>query len=110
MCRVDVVDHEPAGWFLLRDGDDLLLDVNCTHGAMGYSWLIRLDPSERRAYRHEGRTALVLLAQAIQDSAPAAHGTVSAYRDRDVTDARGQDVLDAVDRWRDATGGATPLR
>lgn len=102
---VDVVDHEPAGWFLLRDGDRLFLDVNCNDGAVGYSWLIELDPSERRDYDDEGRASLHRLARAIQDSAPGARDSTSVYRDRDLTDTRGQEVLDAVVRWRDGTEG-----
>ncbi|WP_369942346.1 hypothetical protein [Xanthomonas medicagonis] len=39
---MQVVDHEPHAWFLLRDGDTLLLDVNCSHGAVGYAWTMAL--------------------------------------------------------------------
>lgn len=107
---VDVIDHQPAGWFLLRDGDDLFLDVNCTHGAVGYSWLIMLDGPERRAYQDDGRIVLHRLARAIQDSDPGGRGTTSVYRDRDLTGERGQEVLHAVGRRRETTGGTTPRR
>ncbi len=105
---MDVVDHTPAGWFLLGDGDDLFLDVNRSHGVAGHSWLIPLDPAERRVYPDEGIAALDRLARAIQDSAPGARGTASEHRDRDLSDVRGREVLDAIGRWRDAAAKSPP--
>jgi hypothetical protein len=41
-----VLDCAPHGWFLLRDGDAYLLDVNCNHGAVDYPFLTALDETE----------------------------------------------------------------
>lgn len=103
MRDMEVIDRDPAAWFLLRDGEDLLLDVNCSGGAVGYSWLVRLDAAERSAYHEEGRRAIDRLASAISDSAPAARSGASPYADRDLSRSLGQDVVAAIRRWHRAT-------
>lgn len=37
VSSVYVLDYQSAGWYLVRAGDMLLLDVNCNLGAFGYS-------------------------------------------------------------------------
>jgi hypothetical protein len=95
-----VVDHRPTRWFLLADGDALLLDVHCSHSAFDYSVLIELTDAERAALERGGRDYLDDLAQKIHHSAPAARGSTSPYRDRDLTRTRSGAVVDAVRRWR----------
>lgn len=102
-----VVEHAHAAWFLLADGEALLLDVNCNHGAFGYSVLIELDPDERTRWERDGRDYLDELARSVHDSAPAAN-EVSPYRARDLTRTRPGEVGDAVRRWREATGTPRP--
>ncbi|MCH1866950.1 hypothetical protein [Nocardioides sp. CFH 31398] len=97
-----VVDHGPSRWFLLADGDALLLDVHCSHSAFDYSVLVELTDSERTGLERGGRAYLDDLAQRIHHSAPAARGSTSPYRDRDLTRGRSGDVVDAVRRWRAA--------
>jgi len=97
---MDVVGHEPHSWFLLREGDDLFLDVNCSEGAYGFTVLLPLSAAERDAFEKRGRAALTELAAAVQDSAPAARDSTSPYRDRDLEKVRGHDVMGAVYRWR----------
>jgi hypothetical protein len=99
---VHVVDQAPAAWYLLADGDGLFLDVNCSHGAFGYSVLIELDQSERTRWAELGRGYLDTLSQAVQDSAPLVDAT-SPYRARDLTSTRSNEVSDAVRRWRAGT-------
>ncbi|QKT06386.1 hypothetical protein HUN08_03660 [Gordonia sp. X0973] len=103
---MDVIDHEPHWWFLLRDGDDLLLDVNCSHGPVGYAWLMVLNESERREFEADGRAALGRLADAIQNSAPVLEDSTSVYRGRDVSHTRNPAVTDAVARWRARHAGS----
>jgi len=85
---VTVIDHEPSGWFLVRDGERLLLDVNCSHSAVSYPFLMALNETERDAYAARGHAFISELADRIQYSAPGVIGSVSPYRDRDL---RGED-------------------
>lgn len=50
-----VVDHEPHAWFLFEEGDSIFLDVNCDHGAAGYSVMIELSAEEALRYVLNGR-------------------------------------------------------
>ena len=79
---MDVVDHRPGGWFLVRDGDALLLDVHCSHGAVDYSVALELDEVERRGFAEQGAGYLDQLSEAIHYSAPGVRGSDSPYRDR----------------------------
>ncbi|MGF7146684.1 hypothetical protein FHS96_000293 [Sphingomonas zeicaulis] len=95
-----VVDHAPHHWFLLEQDGRHYLDVNCNHGAVGYSWLVALDDAECRAWRSEGRIAMDRLATAIERSAPGARGSNSPYAARDLSTALGPQVSAAVAAWR----------
>lgn len=98
---MEVLDHEPWSWFLLRDGERLLLDVHVSQGPVSASLLLALDDDERAAYEHQGRAALVALAARVQDSAPIAADTSSPYRPRDLTAALGAEVTAAAREWSD---------
>ena len=97
---MDVVDTRPHGWFLLGEGDRLFLDMNCNHNAYGYSVLLELSPEERKDFESRGRVALDELAEAVQNSVPLLAASQSPYRERDLEKLRGDDVTDAVFRWR----------
>ena len=101
-----VIDHEPHAWFLLGEGDELLLDVHCEHSALSYSVLVVLNEEERRNYQQEGRDYLSHLAHAIHYSAPCVRGSASPYRERNVDKQRGDEVLAAVRSWRAALSAA----
>ncbi len=49
-----VIDNEPQFWFLLKfllkDGDDLFLDLRVQSGLSEWTSLIRLSPDEKAAY------------------------------------------------------------
>lgn len=77
---MQVVDHEPHAWFLFKEGNDLLLDVNCNHGPAGYSVMIQLSEEEEAEYSKKGHAYLNWLAQAVQDSGPG-----RGYQLRDVS-------------------------
>ncbi|AHE52404.1 hypothetical protein [Sphingomonas sanxanigenens] len=96
MAAMTVVDHAPHHWFLLEQDGHYYLDVNCNHGAVGYSWLIALDAAECRAWRSDGRAAIDRLATAIDHSAPAAQASGSPYAARDLSAALGRRVSQAV--------------
>jgi len=96
---MQVIDHQPSAWFLLQDGEVLLLDVACEHGAFGYSVLIALDAQERHDYQQEGRGYLGRLADAVHASAPILHDSASPYKARNIDRQRGSEVLAAVRLW-----------
>ena len=99
-----VVDHAPSSWYLLRDGDRLLLDVNCSHGAVGYGWVMALTADETARYRAEGRAAIDRLAAHVQDSAPGVPGSTSPYVGRDLGHDLDGPIALAVSDWRRVHG------
>jgi len=65
------VDHEPGSWFLVEQKGELYLESRYTINTMADDQcVIRLDDSERRRYRDDGRDYLTGLARAIDDSSP----------------------------------------
>ena len=91
-----VVDHEPHAWFLFREENALLLDVNCNHGAAGYCVIIQLNEEEEIQYFLRGHAYLDWLAQAVQDSGPGSRlqlRNLSAYSEKSSA---------AVNEWRGA--------
>lgn len=90
-----VVDHEPHSWFLFKEAETLLLDVNCNHGPVGYSVMIRLNAEEESDYSREGHAFLNRLARAVQDSGPG-----SGHQLRDLSATYAKESLAAVSEWR----------
>ncbi|HGM5489669.1 TPA: hypothetical protein ACKP1B_001267 [Serratia fonticola] len=97
-----VIDHEPQMWFLLQDDDGLLLDVNCSHSAFGYSVLIELEEDETRNFQNEGHVYLNQLAGEINFSAPGVRGSSSPYQARNIRQARGDEVMAVVREWQNS--------
>lgn len=93
---MQVVDHQPHAWFLLRENEALFLDVNCDHGAVGYSVMIELTADETSGYADRGRAFLDELARDVQDAGPS-HG----YRRRDVSADHAKAATAAIDAWRE---------
>lgn len=89
---MDVIDQEPAAWFLLADGDRLYLDVNCEGYAAGYTLLVELTADERRAILLEGHAATDRIA--LEVAAVPEH-----FLDRAVVDL-GDAVAEAISDWR----------
>jgi hypothetical protein len=92
-----VIGHEPHAWFLFQAEEALLLDVNCNHGAAGYSVMIRLNAEEASEYSSGGHAFLNGLAQAVQDAAPG-----NGYQSRDLSASFAKESLAAVNEWRTA--------
>jgi hypothetical protein len=63
-----VIDHEPHGWFLLRDGSSYVLDVNCMQSIVSFSVVLRLTPDEAALVETQGHSAADELARSIQHS------------------------------------------
>ncbi|WP_157432679.1 hypothetical protein [Aeromicrobium sp. Root472D3] len=77
------VDHEPGAWFLVEQDDVLLLDARYSYSALiDTSALIRLDDSERDAYRAGGHAYLSDLAHRVHHSGP--YREESPYYSRDL--------------------------
>ena len=97
---MQVLDHQPNTWFLLKAGDALLFDAVCNHSAFGYSWLIELDADERQRFERGGRTFLDWLAQDIHNGVPILKISTSPYKARDRSREFGDEVTDAIKAWR----------
>ena len=85
--------HEPAAWFLLRDGDRHYLDVNCSQSAVSFSILVQLTDDEETERRALGRTFVDYLA------AKVAYWP-DRFRSRDLSRSLAAEVNAAVARWR----------
>lgn len=101
-----VIDHEPVSWFLVRDNDRLYLDVNCSHSAVSYSFLLELNEGEINTYATEGRAFLSNLADKINNSAFGLAHKTSPYRDRHTHSETGEHVNAAISVWIKARGNA----
>lgn len=78
-----VIDHLPAGWFLLEHDSRLYLDARYSYSAViDDSALVELDQQELAAYREGGHEYISELAEAIHMSAPYREG--SPYFSRDL--------------------------
>lgn len=96
---MDVIDHGPQAWFLVRDGDALLLQARCSHGAAEYCVVIELDEAERQAYAAKSHAYLDHLAEAIHHSAPGVIGSTSPYGRRVAGPQRAREVDQAILAW-----------
>lgn len=101
-----VIDHQPSGWFLVRDGDRLLLDVNCSHSAVSYAFLMELNETERHEYALRGNGFISQLAEEVQCSAPGVGGSASPYRDRNQHAQERTLVDEAILAWVKGHRGA----
>ena len=102
-----VLDHAPQRWYLLQDGDTLLLDVYCSHGPVDYPWVMALDADETARYRADGRGVLDALADRVQQTGAGGLGSPSPYAGRNLDPGRRRAVHAAIMHWR-AAGPATP--
>ncbi len=96
---MQVMDHEPQAWYLLKFEHQLLLDVNCNHGPVGYSVLIRLNPDEQADYSLHGHHYLNQLAEQVQNTGPG-----QTYQLRDVSTKYAQATLEAIKQWQSEQG------
>ena len=95
-----VIDHEPYIWFLLESGDELVLDVNCSHSFISYSFAIVLNRAEREQFAAQGHDYITRLANEINNSAPVVAESTSSFKSRNVHDRYGELITAAVAEWR----------
>lgn len=88
-----VIDHAPHAWYLLRDGERWLLDVNCNFGLADGSLLLALSPDERARLVPDVHAGCAALAQAI------AHAP-EHFRVRDADPATQAAANAAIRNWR----------
>lgn len=97
--RVEVLEYGPQAWYLLRDGQQLYLDVDCNHSFAYYSFTMRLNSDEAAQYWRRVRAYLDELARAIQHSAPGVSGSRSIYKDRLVVADTSTKANEAIQLW-----------
>lgn len=96
-----VIDSEKQAWFLLEHEGSLYFDVNCSMGAFGYSYMIRLNDQEQIRYQMAGREYLHKLADDIHGSVPLADNTSSMYQGRHVSNNFSQMATSAIKTWHE---------
>ncbi|MFM2476875.1 hypothetical protein [Celerinatantimonas sp. MCCC 1A17872] len=97
-----VFDWQVSSWFLFEHQEHYYLDVNCSIGAFGYSFMLKMTDDESRAYSQSGYCYLQQLAQAIAQSAPIAENSSSAYRERAVSSKLSDLAAEAFLLWKSA--------
>jgi hypothetical protein len=98
-----VLDYEHYSWFLLQEGEDFILDVNCNHSFIGYSLVMKLSHEEIARYQTEGRNYLSWLAHEVHYSAPIVNPN-SPYKSRDISKDYSQKITDTIVAWRKEQG------
>jgi hypothetical protein len=89
---MNVVDHQPGGWFLLEDAGQHYIDVNCSQSAVGFSLLLRLDDDENAKLRARGRAFADEFAEEVSYRS-------SRYQSRAIQGAVAAKAHVAIDRW-----------
>ncbi len=97
-----VLEHQPNAWFLLEDDCELILDVNCNHSFISYSFSMALNQSEHDQYAEAGVVYLTRLADSINDSAPIAVASDSIYKPRKLDDSYSNKITAAITKWRES--------
>ncbi|MBC7807243.1 MAG: hypothetical protein H7145_13970 [Akkermansiaceae bacterium] len=95
---MEVIDHQPQTWFLLRDGGEYYLSVRCQQSFADFSILVRFSPAERDAYQTSGHAYADTLATAIS-------GDPRGHRGRDLENELGSRVTQSVIAWRTKNEG-----
>ena len=96
---MQILEFEPQFWILVKDGADLILEVNCEHGAAGYSFSFILDEIEKKNFSSGGRKFLNKLAAAVNYSAPGVRGSASSYQYRRLSPPRDEQLDDSIASW-----------
>lgn len=96
---VEVLEYGPQTWYVLRDGQQLYLDVSCNHSFAYYSFTMQLNSDEAAKYRRRGGPYLDDLAHGIQHSAPGVSGSRSIYTDRLAAPEITTEVNNAIKLW-----------
>jgi hypothetical protein len=99
---VVVLEYGPQAWYLLRDGPQLYLDVNCNHSFVSYSFTMQLHRDEAAKYRRQGRAYLDELAQVIQYAGPGSSDGLSAYKVRNLAPDVSARVNGGIKLWLSA--------
>jgi len=90
---MEVADHEPSVWFLLKEADTYYLDARVTRSAVEWSLLIELTAQEQREYHAMGKVFLHQLAARMDNFA-------EEYTTRDRTRQLGGEVARVIKEWR----------
>lgn len=95
---MQVIDHQPHGWFLLKEGNTLFLDVRCNFNFLGYSWAIQLNQDEEKNYQAQGHSFIQSLAEKINSAAPI-QGK-SWYSSRHISSEDNAKINSAIEEWQ----------
>ena len=92
---MNVIEHNPQTFFLLKANAGYYLDVNCSRSFVGFTITVRLNDNESAQYEASGLAYAKSLAE-----------DVNKYQDkfaaRQVDSATAQQIHQAIITWRDA--------
>jgi hypothetical protein len=91
---MNVADSQPQGYFLLEEGGEYYIDVNCEKGFMSFSVLVKLNPSEKMNYLKQGSQYLIGLAKVISETADLNHPR--NIKDKSILDESHETVMEWV--------------
>jgi len=92
---VEVIQYEPASWYLLREGGNHYLDINCTQSAVSFSILLQFNDEEESRYNAQGRMFLEYLASEVSYQP-------SRYWSRNLIGPLAEGAGEAVANWQRA--------
>ena len=96
-----VLNDNHYGWVLLEEDQHFYLDVLCSHSAVDYMFLLRLNDEEVALLRQKGFYYLDDLAYRIHYSAPGVRGSRSPYKSRSlVMTPERERANEAIERHR----------
>jgi len=70
---MNVVEHQPYGYFLLEEAGEYYIEVNCEKGVISFSVLVQLNSSEKMHYLQQREKYLVSLATSMSNKADFSH-------------------------------------
>ncbi len=98
-----VLDYEHYSWFLLQEGEDLILDIHCGHSFISYGLTMKLNADEIARFKQEGRSYLSKLAHEVHYSAPIVNEK-SPYKSRDISNDYREIMTPVIVQWRKEQG------
>ena len=90
---MEVVDHHPGGWYLLKDAVSHYLDVRCSLPLVDMSILVRLEANEEAESIGPGRTSVEYFAAKVK------HWS-DQYRSRAVDGEVAREAAAPIARWQ----------
>jgi len=90
-----VISHGPSFYFLVQDGDNYYLDVNCTVRFAGFCITFELNQDEIAQFKNRGESHIKELAEKVNRLA-------NTYQARQLNETIKKQVNDTIMEWNNA--------